>query len=214
MSDDYLWPEPGRPFFQFKRSRPDAYTWMRRSLDEYAYMYEQSADLLMEQASDAPGLLNVYAIPAVYLFRHFVELSLKDLLARAGRLVDEAVPVPDRHRLEPLWIRLRKLLEDERVSESEDDRMTMDVVGDMIRELDSADGGSMSFRYPTGKAGKDGTRTLLLADEFEYFDMRAFRDQATRLAHFISGCGDQLSAYLDWKDEMDREYGDDGRDDW
>lgn len=43
MADnDYPWPEPGRTFFDFQRTRPDAYNWMHPSLDEYAHMYRES----------------------------------------------------------------------------------------------------------------------------------------------------------------------------
>jgi len=43
-SDEYLWPEPGHRFFEFTRTRPDAYTWMQPSLSEYGYMYRESAE--------------------------------------------------------------------------------------------------------------------------------------------------------------------------
>ena len=185
MSDDYLGPERGHRFFEFARTRPDAYTWMDRSLSEYAHMYRESADLLMTKACDAPGLLNAHAIPAVYLFRHFVELSLKDLLISAGRLAEKGGSFPDGHRLEPLWMKLRALLKEANLAESAEDRATLDVVDEMIRELDSVDGRSMAFRYPVGTSQKDGGRELLLSDDFEYFDMRIFLDQAERLANFL-----------------------------
>jgi hypothetical protein len=177
-------------------------------------MYEESADLLMAKASDAPGLLNVHAIPAVYLFRHFVELSLKNMLAMAGRLANQDGSYPDKHRLEPLWVKLRALLHEAGLPESDDERRTLDIVGAMIRELDNADGTAMGFRYPVGTSEKDGSRSVLLGDDFEYFDMRAFRDQAQRLANFIAGCTDQLDVYLGMKDEMDQEYRHYLRDEW
>ncbi len=62
--------------FEFPRNRPDAYTSMLASLPEYAYMYRQSPERPINLACDAPGLVNVHAMPAVFLFRHFVELLL------------------------------------------------------------------------------------------------------------------------------------------
>ena len=87
------------------------------------------------------------------------------------------------------------------------------VVEDMITEVDNADGRAMAFRFPVGTK-KGGGRQELLGDKYEYFDMRKFRDQATRLAHFIDGCSDQLLVYLEHKDEIDCEYQDFMRDDW
>jgi hypothetical protein len=39
-------------------------------------MFLTCAEELMGRACEAPGLLNVHAIPAVHNFRHYVELSL------------------------------------------------------------------------------------------------------------------------------------------
>lgn len=208
MGDEYTWPEAGGKFFTFKRTRDDAYTWMRQSLHEYAYMYRESAEVLMEKACNAPGLLNVHAIPAVYLFRHFVELSLKDLLVQTGRLNDKTESYPDKHRLEPLWQKLRALLDEADLGDSDDDRATLDVVDDLIRQLDTADPSAMAFRYPVGTQRRDGSREVLLSDNFEYFDMRTFRDQAERLAHFLEGCGEQVHVYLEIHDDLAREYQD------
>jgi hypothetical protein len=203
FDDEYLWPEPGQGFFKFERSRPDAYTWMHRSFHEYAYMYWRSAEALMQLASDAPGLLNRHAIPAVFLFRHYVELSLKSMLVDAGRLNDRT-EAHEGHRLVALWEKLRALIASADLDESEADRESLDVAGEMIRELDGADPDSMAFRYPINRA-KSGSGPLL-SDDYEYFDMRTFHEQATRLAHFIDGCSSQLDAFVDIKREMDEYY--------
>jgi hypothetical protein len=193
----FLWPEAGRTFFEFERTRPDAYSWMHHTLGEYAYMYRESAERLIELACDAPGLLNVHAIPAVYLFRHYVELSLKDMLVDAGRLNDGPGSFPESHRLRSLWAQLRKLMASAGLEATAEDTAVMRVVEAMIHELDTTDPGSMAFRYPHGRQAAGQQR--LLGDEFEYFDMRAFRDQAQRLAHFIDGCATQLDEYLQIK---------------
>lgn len=166
-------------------------------------MYLESALQLMALACDAPGLLNVHALPGVFLYRHFVELSLKDMIVTARALDDQLPDFPDTHRLLPLWTELRNLLS--RVgdpTESEDE--LLDLVGGMVQELDRADPDSMSFRYPRSR--HETGRQPLLAEDYEYFDMRVFRDQAVRLAHFIDGCSTQLDEWLQIKRDLDREY--------
>lgn len=203
--DEYLWPEPGHRFFEFTRTRPDAYTWMQPSLSEYAYMYRESAERLMDLACNAPGLLNVHAMPAVFLFRHFVELSLKDMTSVARALDDQPRGFPDTHGLARLWSELRTLLRRIGGEDTNDATMLFDVVEEMITELDRADPGSMAFRYPHGR--EQAGRPPLLEDEYEYFDVRAFRDQARRLAHFIDGSSTQLDEWMGIKRDLDREYG-------
>jgi hypothetical protein len=204
-SDEYLWPEPGHRFFEFTRSRPDAYTWMQPSLTEYAYMYRESAERLIDLACDAPGLLNVHAMPAVFLFRHYVELSLKDMIGDARVLDDQQRGFPDTHGLARLWSELRILLRRIGSEDGNDNVVLHDVVEQMIAELDRADPGSMAFRYPRGR--QEAGRPPLLADDYEYFDMRAFRDQARRLVHFIDGSSTQLDEWVGIKRYLEREYG-------
>jgi hypothetical protein len=204
-SDEYLWPEPGHRFFEFARTRPDAYTWMHPSLSEYAYMYRESAERLMDLACEAPGLLNVHAMPAVFLFRHYVELSLKDMISVARVLDDQSRGFPDTHGLARLWSELRTLLRRIGGEDNTDDTMLLDVVEEMIAELDQADPGSMAFRYPRGR--QQAGRPPLLEDEYEYFDTRAFRDQARRLANYIDGSSAQLDEWMGIKRDLDREYG-------
>lgn len=203
-TDDFPWPEPGCTFFEFARTRPDAYSWVQPSLGEYAFMYRDSAERLMELACDAPGLLNVHAIPAVYLFRHYLELSLKDMLIDAGRINDAPGSFPEGHGLRSLWTELRNLMARAGLEDTNEEKTLLDVVEGMIHELDTTDPGSMSFRYPRGRQATGQQR--LLSDKFEYFDMRAFRDQAQRLANFIDGCSTQLDEYLQIKRDLDAEY--------
>jgi hypothetical protein len=95
------------------------------------------------------------------------------------------------------------LIESGGAGDAPGDSDLFDVVGEMIHKLDSADPQGMSFRYPVGTA-KSG-RKPLLSEDFEYFDMVAFRDQAKRLSNFIDGCSSQFSVYLDFKHEMERD---------
>lgn len=157
----------------------------------------------MERACNAPGLLNVHAIPAVFLFRHFVELSLKDLILTALPLNDKPPVFVEGHKLSALWDTLRALIESAELPGAAEE---FDIVEEMIHELETVDPGSTSFRYPVERADKAGRNRPSLTEEFEYFDMRVFRDQATRLANFFGGCGTQLEEYLDIKGEMEREY--------
>lgn len=203
MPDDeeYLWPEPGGSFFFSERTRDDAYTWFHKSLDEYAYVYRLSAEHLLGVAGDAPGLLNTFALPSVYLFRHFVELKLKATLVTARQLNDQDPAFPDGHSLLSLWIELRSLVESAGLLSGDDDESLFDTVGQMITELHNNDPGSMSFRYPVGKSSRD--RPELLPDRFEYIDMRVFAEQAQRLSHFLDACADHLGAALENKREFE-----------
>ena len=198
--DDFLWPQPGHTFFEFRKTRPDADSWMHRTVGEYALMYQDSAEKLMDLACDAPGILNVHALPAVFLFRHYVELSLKDMLLMARPLNDAPRGFPDGHPLLPLWTELRALMAEANIGDPSEEP-TLDVVEAMIIELDQSDPNSMSFRYPVGRESQG--RPLLLDKQFEYFDMRCFREQAKRLAAFIDGCGTQLEEYLGYKRDME-----------
>lgn len=178
---------------------------MQPSLSEYGYMYRESAERLMDLACEAPGLLNVHALPAVFLFRHYVELSLKDMIEDARELDDQPRGFPDSHGLARLWADLRVLLRRIGAEERAGDSTLYDIVEEMIGELDAADPGSMAFRYPRGR--EQAGRPRLLEEDYEYFDMRVFRAQALRLAHFIEGSSAQLEEWVGVKRDLDGSYG-------
>lgn len=97
--------------------------------------------------------------PVVFLFRHFLEMILKDTI-RFEKLIKQEtysneVGFPTIHSLERLWNELRPMLEVRYANFGDDIKKEHiernDAVESLIKEIDTLDKGSYAFRYPFDK---------------------------------------------------------------
>src|SRR3712207_4424100 len=107
--------------------------------------------------------------PVTFCYRHYLELSLKQLILTAEDLLDEPGKLPFRsHNLKNLWVRLRPSLD--RVSVGEPYTST---VKHQIGQFADMDPGSDSFRFPVGRDGEvllPGLRSFNLLNMKEIVD--------------------------------------------
>ena len=115
----------------------------------YASSYKAAADQLIDKAIQDQGIL---AYSTMFLYRHYLELRLKELLITLQLCCDVPREVPHKHDLRLLWGKVRPLLEHDSLDFlDEEDRATADDVEDRIHEFDRIDKGSYSFRYPVDR---------------------------------------------------------------
>jgi hypothetical protein len=101
--------------------------------------------------------------PAVFLFRHFLEMILKDTIRFEKLIRQESyaneVGFPPTHSLKELWDELRPIIEaryehfDEVLKQECIDRNNS--VESLIEEIENLDGGSYAFRYPFDRPRKN-----------------------------------------------------------
>ena len=119
LEEDFQWPEIGDTLFS--QGTPVNAAFLERHPDYRSYHmtrgYKLAADLLVEQA-EARGFSRrrqlVY--PIVFCYRHFLELSLKDMLEKYGPMAN-VEPNRKGHQLESLWSNFRILLDNLRLDE-------------------------------------------------------------------------------------------------
>lgn len=124
----------------------------RREHDWYHYMtgYKDAADALMAHLEKTVRGTEKLGAPIVFLYRHHLELALKQLARDCGRLLGRDDVVRKTHRLDELWRRCLSLLGE--VSEC----TTIDEMQQTTRLLDEfcrADPTSQAFRYPEDTKG-------------------------------------------------------------
>jgi hypothetical protein len=69
--------------------------------------YRDAADIVVENHKGSAVVLDWIAFPVVFLYRQYLELSMKGLLIDAGSLLDRPQDPGTSHSLEALWARLR-----------------------------------------------------------------------------------------------------------
>ncbi len=172
------------------------YTALDWRWDWYADGYKRAADMLVEQVEHTGSDQDILVFPIVFLYRHYLEIRLKELLQVSSRCLDEsATEVPRHHDLIKLWTAVRPRLE--KVwpeGEYHDD------VEDLLKQFCRIDAGSFAFRYPV-KA--DGTPTL--AEAGSHINLGRVRDAVAGVSTVLDGSSIGLGEYLKAKQEMEAE---------
>ena len=68
----------------------------------YADGYRRAAELLVKQARTYHDR-NILVFPVIFLYRQYLELSLKDFIIQGNRVVELRNALPMHHRLKALW---------------------------------------------------------------------------------------------------------------
>lgn len=195
--DDYRtnWPQKGDKLITTEGDRYfHALIGNRTDLNAHIEGYKRAADLIFEQFEEEPRVIAVgwLVFPAVFLYRHFVELSLKDVISLGSYIETDNSQFPPTHDLNALWRKARTLIESVGPGCTNDD---LDAMGSLIAELNSIDSGSFSFRYPVTK---DGTPTLASLE----FNLAAFRRGVEKMSGFFDGALSMLIEYKSTKDSL------------
>lgn len=152
--------------------------------------YKAAADALVNHLTERARITESACIPILFLYRHYIELSLKGLLQDIGELVDAQEPLSQRHPLLPLWDRFRERL---RAYDASQDPTWLDRAAEIIAEMDRFDAGSFAFRYPVDKAG----RSMLVRNQT--VDIGQFQDVIAELAIVLDGASAMLGEHVQLK---------------
>jgi hypothetical protein len=125
--------------------------------DSYAEAYHLAARRLFEKSTQE-DLRDIGACPVVFLYRHALELYLKEILINGQKILQlkgkefrTVKQILDKHghKLSSLWKALKKLHKQLDWEWEEQ----LDANGKIIQEFDMFDPESSSFRFPVTKRG-------------------------------------------------------------
>jgi hypothetical protein len=123
-----------------------------------------------------------------FLYRHHIELSIKDILVEGHFLEPSCPSFPQHHRLKQLWELARKTIEKVSPDAPKDD---LDAMANLINELEGMDRESFAFRYPTTKGGAPSLPSV------SDINLATFKDGIEKMASFLEGCREQFATYKD-----------------
>lgn len=163
-------------------------------MDSYAEAYRLAARRLFEKSSNAE-LRDEFACPVVFLYRHSLELSLKEILINGHKILQlEAKPFQTEkeilergHNLSSLWKALKEL--HEQIDWT--DATELDAHGETIKEFDKLDSKSFSFRYPVTLNGSPALR-----QDFR-FDLHHFCDRMDEVLEALDSISCGVAGVLD-----------------
>jgi hypothetical protein len=161
----------------------------------YIEGYRLAAEFLIERVANTAFDQDFLVYPICFLYRHYVELSLKDIIGTGQELVDEDSAPPGGHELQKLWVKAR--LHIEREFSGETSQLTR--ADELIAELADTDATSQTFRYRVDNRGRPH-----LAGQ-EVLNLGQFAEAMRELSRFLEGCGCGLGEHLSIKRDLESE---------
>lgn len=152
LSQPTRWPSAGDVLFA--QSPSGRHTPIQQKpADRLRYMidgYEHAASHLISKALRDSREDESLVYPIVFLYRHLIELSLKEMIETFGPRVGVEADRKN-HRLGILWEKYRKICVALSVADDDEAYPHMTAI---IAEFDGVDPGSFSFRYHLDRDGK------------------------------------------------------------
>lgn len=196
-----LWPDVPASLFGTDARFPMqsahvGYVLERRDVYAYREGYRRGAMILAVRAhaADEPPELLVW--PVAWLWRHYLELALKETIA-TGRLLDDegaSWEWPHGHRLAELWRDARRYVE----PHGDPAAPELANVTAIIAEFDALDRDGTGFRYTENR---DGGRSLPTAPD--HINVGLLDETMQRIAEFLDAVRSiQTEALSDLRDQV------------
>jgi hypothetical protein len=179
----------------------------------YSSGFRMAAQRLVSEVCETASNQDMLIYPIVYLYRHHVELVLKEIIRSASRLLDRELLGSDlralgRHGLAALWQIARPLLNP--VCESAGNTPFPDNelcgVDSYINQIHQHDPDGQRFRYATGKANGDNRTGVVhsLRPALTLVNIRALATGMEKLADYLEGIEGWFGDLEDAKNEWER----------
>jgi hypothetical protein len=160
------------------------------ALGLYADGYRQAAEHLGRAAArrHSPFMIDAVVCPLVFLWRHYIEIRLKEIIISASVLLGEPPSTVEKsHNLDFLWKKARSLLR-RALSPNEKQLAQADHA---IAEFHKHDPTSQAFRYSEDMEGKPSAPTQT------QINIPNFNRQMRQLARFLEGMSINISVLID-----------------
>jgi hypothetical protein len=180
-----------------------------RQGDDYACRegYLRGAQILVQNVREEERDQDFLVYPIIFLYRHHIELLLKEVIKRAPYLIDRELSEVEKrhlenHRLDLLWNDFKPLMGAiEKVADwPELPAQDIEGIDDYIRQISEVDPYSYSLRYAHSKKGDPS-----LPEHLTHINVRNFGELMDRLAEYLSGIDAGMGAIEDMKHEYDSE---------
>lgn len=165
-------------------------------LELYVEGFYSAANLLMDEI-DKGQPSNTLVYPICFLYRHFIEIALKEIIARCGRLGHNVkTSKVKNHKLERLLNLADKLVKEHF------DTSFPEEIKRIILEINNVDPTSEVFRYATSKKGDH------FFPSHDVIGLGTLKEKMARVHDELKGTLIGLDEYLKTEAEIKREYAD------
>jgi hypothetical protein len=181
--------------------RPDRDWWNNAFVwhesDAYATGYRRAGEILVAHVVDSSRDQDTLLFPIVFVYRHALELLMKEIISSGRMLLDERSPAePLDHNLDRLLSTAITIID--RIWPDDEHPSELDLTKQVISELTQHDRTSEVFRYPKTKKNK------LYLTQIQLVNLRHFGEQLKTCCDFLDGVVSGIHDHLDMKYEAMR----------
>lgn len=163
-------------------------SWREEMIYTYADGYRLAAEQLVNEIKDTGYQINFLIYPVVYLYRQYVELTLKIATSQARVLAGEGSEFPTNHKISEIWIELKgRIKQCDYGIESKQ----LNEVDEIIVEFAKFDPESFAFRFPRSKKNAPSVGAPL-----ERINIQHFEGKIAVFSDFFDGLIGMQSDYL------------------
>lgn len=157
---------------------------INRTFVPEAYISNSILLLNLIQLSNDNKIKDGYIFPALFCFRQYLELTMKDSIHNfmfvLGECDDSQSGFKKVHSLRELWQTLSM-----KILRFENNNTDLKIIGKLINEFDSVDESSMAFRYPYQLDVEDNIKPNRLGRKC--IEIKNLRDVELKMFRFMEG---------------------------
>lgn len=173
--------------------------WMNNQSAFYSYGYRSAAEkLINEYDKTSMPEKDAMVFPTIFLYRHYLEIEIKDLIYRSERCSEITPSEITHHRLLDIWNTLdekyselsKKIHKDHNFCSAED----KNKVKRIIEEFNKIDEQSFAFRYPRRKNGDKSIKNI------SHISLNNFKTEIDRVIHILDHINETICHYETYLD--------------
>ncbi|MBD1567508.1 hypothetical protein [Vibrio sp. S12_S33] len=123
----------------------------------YIYGYKKAADALVKKIIKNHSEIDYLVYPIVFLYRHHIELQLKNIIELNIQLHDSNDKVTPTHKIKDLWPQVKGYY---RKLNNRSNQKEISFIDKIMDELCTIDPESMNFRYSKTRSGEIPNKDL------------------------------------------------------
>ena len=165
-----------------------------------AEAFKEAADKLVSILCEKNNIFpsDKYFMPVTYLYRHSLEIKLKEIINLGLRLElieqsDEISDVMTRHRLIPLWKHARRIIEKHWPHGQKED---VSSAAGIIQAFHNIDKSGQNLRYPKNRSGEHNLENMP-----KEVELNQIKDVFAAIYNFLDGCDAGLNDAIDYMHE-------------
>ncbi|NOT91644.1 hypothetical protein [Ferruginibacter sp.] len=152
----------------------------------YNLGYFDAAELLVMSYIKEERAKDLLVYPIIYLYRHSIELKLKEFIWSLNYCLNQNTNFPTNHDLKNLWVEFIKLYSKKDSKNILKKSFTDAAI--IIKQLSDGDSFSMAYRYPLDKKGNLSKKPTLL-------NVRNFALLMLKLKRFLDAISEKINNY-------------------